>query len=90
MTEKVEQRYCIKFCVQNDFSRTQTFQMMKKAFSDECMGQTQMKEWFNCFKDGRTSANSDPRSSRPSTTKTPENIERVRLAIEEDRRLIVR
>ena len=40
------------------------------------------------MKNGRTSVDSDPRSGRPSLT-TPENIERVRLAIEGDRRLTV-
>ena len=37
-----------------------------------------------------TSVDSDPRSGRPSLTATTENIERVRLAIEGDRRLTVR
>ena len=64
--------------------------MMKKAFGNECMSKTRIKEWCNCFKGGRTSVNSDSRSGRPSTTKTLDNIERVRLAIEGDRRLTVR
>ena len=54
------------------------------------MGVTQIKEQYRRFKNGRTSVDSDPRSSRPSLTTTPENIERVRLAIEGDRRLTVR
>lgn len=64
--------------------------MMKTAFGDECMSKTQIKEWYKRFKDGRTSVDSNPRSGRPSTTTTPDNIERVRLAINEDRRLTVR
>ena len=64
--------------------------MIQKAFVDESMGITQIKEWYRWFKNGRTSVNSDPRSGRPSLTTTPENIERVRLAIEGDRRLTVR
>ena len=43
----------------------------------------------DCFKGGRTSVDSDFRSSRPSTTKTLDNVERVRLPIEGDRRLTV-
>ena len=57
---------------------------------DESMGITQMKEWYRRFKNGRTSVDSDPRSGRPSLTTTPRNIERVRLAIEGNRRLTVR
>ena len=49
-----------------------------------------MKEWYNRFKGGRTSVDSDSRSGRPSTTKTLDNIERVRLAIEGERQLTVR
>ena len=61
--------------------------MIKKAFVDESMGITQIKEWYRRFKNGRTSVDSDSRSGRPSLITTPENIERVRLAIEGDRRL---
>ena len=64
--------------------------MIQKAFVDESMGIAQIKEWQRRFKNGRTSVDSDPRSGRPSLTTTPENIERVRLAIEGDRRLTVR
>ena len=63
--------------------------MIQKDFVDESMGITQIKE-YRGFKNGRTSVDSDPRSGRPSLTTTPENIERVRLAIEGDRRLTVR
>ena len=64
--------------------------MMQKAFGNECMSKTRIKEWCNRFKGGRTSVDSDSRSGRPSTTKTLDNIERVQLAIEGDRQLTVR
>ena len=54
------------------------------------MDKKQIKAWYKQFKNDRTSVDSDPRSSRPSNTITPENIDRVRLAIEEDHRLTVR
>ena len=64
--------------------------MRQNAFVDESTGITQIKEWHRRFKNGRTFVDSDPRSSRPLLTTTPKNIERVRLAIEDDRRLTVR
>ena len=67
---------------------SETIQMMQKAFGNECMSKTRIKEWYNRFKGGRTSVDSDSRSGRPSTTKTLD-IERVRLAIEQDRRMTV-
>ena len=64
--------------------------MIQKAIVDESMGITHIKECYRWFKKGRTSVDSDPRSGRPSLTTTQENIERVRVAIEGDRRLTVR
>ena len=89
MTEKQDQRICIKFCFQLKKTISETIQMMQKAFGNECMSKIWIKEWYNRFKGGRTSVDSDSRSGRPSTTKTLDNIERVRLEIEGDRRLTV-
>ena len=89
MTEKQDQRICTKFCFQLGRTSSETMQMMQKAFGNECMSKTRIKEWYNRFKGGRTSVDSDSRSGRPSTTKKLDNIERVRLAIEGDRRLNV-
>ena len=90
MTEKEDQRICIKFCFQLGKTSSETIQMMQKAFGNECMSKTRIKEWYNRFKGGRIPVDSDSRSVRPSTTKTLDNIERVRLSIEGNRRLTVR
>ena len=90
MTEKQDQRICIKFCFQLGKMSSETIQMMQKAFGNECTSKTRIKEWYNRFKGGSTSVDSDSRSGRPSTTKTLDNIERVRLAIEGDCLLTVR
>ncbi|GFS61474.1 HTH_48 domain-containing protein [Nephila pilipes] len=49
------------------------------------MGVTQIKEWFNRFKDGRRSAESEQRCGRPQTA----NVERVRNLVMANRRLTV-
>ena len=90
MTEKQDQRICIKFCFQLGKTSSETIQMMQKAFGNEGMSKTRIKDWYNRFKGDRTSVDCDSRSGRPSTTKTLDNIERVRHAIEGDRRLTVR
>ena len=64
--------------------------MMQEAFGNECMSKTRIKEWYYRFKGDHTSVDSDSRSGRPSTTKTLDNIERVRFTIEGDRRFTVR
>jgi transposase len=54
------------------------------------LSEAQIKLWYRRFKDGWESVESDPRSGRPSTSRTPENVESVRAAIKENLRLIVR
>jgi transposase len=53
------------------------------------MSDAQIKLWYRRFKDGWESVESDPRSGRPSTRRTPENVQLVRAAINENRRMIV-
>ena len=77
MSEKQDQRIYIKFCFHLEKTSLETIQMMKKAFGNECMSKTRIREWYNRFKAGRTSVDSDSRSGRPSKTKTLDNIDRV-------------
>jgi hypothetical protein len=46
--------------------------------------------WFNRFKDGRTSVNSEPRPGRPSTSRNDDVIDQVRTLVMQDRRITVR
>jgi len=62
-------------------SVTETFEMLKIAFREEAVGRTQMYEWWKHFKEGRTLVDNDPRSGRPSTSKTDDNVAKVREVI---------
>jgi hypothetical protein len=64
--------------------------MIKKAFGDNAMSEAQIKLWYRRLKDGRKSVESDRRSGRPPTSRTPENVENVRAIINENQRLTVR
>ena len=64
--------------------------MLQKAFRDDTMGAVQVKLWHECFKDGQGSVESDPCSGRPATSRTPENVECVQVAINKDQQLTVR
>ena len=64
--------------------------MIQKAFGDDAMSAAQIKVWHRCFKDDQESVEIDPHSGRPATSKTPENVEWVQAADNEDRRLTVR
>jgi len=54
------------------------------------MGRTQTYEWWKRFKEGRTSVDDDPRSGRPSTSKTDDNVAKVCEVIRSNRRLTIR
>jgi hypothetical protein len=56
MTERMEQQYCIKFCQKLGDSKAETIRKIQHTFGDDTMGATQIKEWFNDFKDGHTMA----------------------------------
>ena len=58
--------------------------MIQKAFRDDAMSGVQIKVWYKHFEDGRESVESDPCSGRLTTSRTPENVERVRAAINKD------
>ena len=49
-----------------------------------------MFKWFKAFLEGRKSIKDEPRSGRPSTSKTNNNVEIVGALVRSDRRLTVR
>ena len=53
------------------------------------MSRTRIFEWHKRFREGRADVEDDPRSGRPTTSRTNENVERVREKVRSDRRLIL-
>ena len=90
MCESTEQRICIKFCFKIWKTATETYQLLQQAYGEDAMGRTQVSDWFRRFKEGRTSSESDPRSGRPSTSRSEEMIAKVRTIVHNNRRLTVR
>ena len=90
MQRTIEQRYAIKFCVGLGKSGTETLGMIRQVFKDESMSQPAIFKWHKLFKDGRESVEDEPRAGRPSTSRTDDNVQRVREVLNSDRRLSVR
>jgi transposase len=90
MTDRVEQRYRIKFCEKLGDTQVQTIDKIQQAFGDNGMSISHIKEWFNRFKDGCTSVHSEPRPGRPSTSRNENVIDEVRTLVMQDRRITVR
>ena len=64
-------------------------QLLQQAYREDAMGRTQVFDWFRRFKEGRTSAENDPHSGRPSTSRNEEMIAKVRTTVRNNRRLTV-
>jgi len=60
--------------------------MLREAFKEEALSQARVYEWFSRFKRGDMSLEDQPRSGRPSTSRTDENFKKIRDAIMFDRR----
>ncbi|GBM84867.1 hypothetical protein AVEN_20893-1 [Araneus ventricosus] len=84
----MEQRLNIKFCLKYGNKATETHEMLVKLYSLEAVRKKCVSEWFKRFRDGKEE--DEPRSVRPPTRTTPDNIERVRRMLADDRRLSLR
>ena len=67
MSEFVEQRSAIKFCLRNEISIVKTFRMFQKAFGDLTMSQKNVYKWYKDFKEGRERVDDLERPGRPPT-----------------------
>ncbi|XP_018308669.1 putative uncharacterized protein FLJ37770 isoform X2 [Mycetomoellerius zeteki] len=90
MTELMDQKVFIKSCQKLGHSCSATIDIIRKIYGNNSMSDTQVKWWFNRFRGGRISVDSHRRVGRPATSRTAANIERVRVAIKENRCLTVR
>jgi len=89
MQSSLEQRYAIKFCVRLGKNATETFQMLQEAFKEDCISRSQSGRWHKAFKESREEIADEPRSGRPTTARTDENVNRVCEVLRSDRRLSI-
>ena len=86
----MDQRICIKFCVKNEIKCNKVCGMLTKAYGESAMSKTRVYEWYKRFQDGREDVEDDKRPGRPSTSKTDENVEKVKEMVMNDRRITIR
>jgi len=86
----MQKRVNVKFCVKLGKSTTETYNLLKKIYGDECLSRTQVFEWFKRFKEGREEIGDDQRPGCPSTSKTDANIEKVGETVRQNRHLSIR
>ena len=90
MSNFVEQRSAIKFCLRNDISAAETYRMLQKAFGEETMSQKNVYKWYKDFKEGRERVDDLERSGRPSTSIDDRHINKIKELVLANRRLTIR
>jgi len=78
------------FVLKSEKPATETYKLLQQAYGEDAVGRTQVFDWFRRFKEGRTSAENDPRSGRPSTSRNEKISAKVRTIFRNNRRLTVR
>lgn len=86
----MEQRANIKFCFKLGKKCSETYELLKKVYGDDCMSKARVYEWFNRFKNGREDLNDDERPGRPEASNRAELVEKVREIIAIDGNMTVR
>jgi len=59
MADVKEQWICIKFCFKLDKTAAETHRILREAFGDNALRQTQTYEWFKHFKNGKMSVDDE-------------------------------
>ena len=85
--DKTEYRAVIKFLVLEGQSSKQVEERLTSVYGQSSPSSTTIKRWVKEFQRGRESLEDDPRSGRPTTSTSPENIEKVHKLVIENRRI---
>jgi hypothetical protein len=64
--------------------------MLMQVYGDNAMKITAVYKWVICFSEGRESVTNKERKRRPATSRTEDNIAKIRQIVHENRRLTVR
>ena len=64
--------------------------MLQQAYGEDCLIRTQCHEWYQRFKQGRTSIEDDPKYGQPSTSMDDDHGDKVLAVIRQNPRLTVR
>ncbi|EGI70284.1 FLJ37770-like protein [Acromyrmex echinatior] len=70
-----EQRANIKFCFKLGKTFTETHNLMKQVYGDNCVARASIYEWYTRFKNGREDINDDAHTGRPKSTINENSIE---------------
>ncbi|CAF1268956.1 unnamed protein product [Rotaria sp. Silwood1] len=77
-------RYYIRIRAILGMDSKTTFDELTEALRPDAPSYSMVRKWTKRFREGREDVSDDPRSGRPISVLTDENIERIRQVIEDD------
>jgi len=87
---ELEQQTNIKFLVKLGKSGNKIKEMLVQVYRDNAMKKMAVYKWVKRFSERRESVTDEERSGWPATSRTEENIAKIRQIMRENRRLTVR
>lgn len=87
---KIEQRVVIKFFTKLGNGPSEIESQLRKVYGDLTLPSCTIKHWAAEFKHGRENFQDDPRSGRPSTSTTDENVAKIDRLVRADRRIKIK
>lgn len=87
--EKIEHRAVIKYLNKKGLPPKDIHQDMVSTLGESAPSYSSVKKWVAEFKRGRESIKDDPRSGRPTSSTTKENIDKICDLVLGDRRLTI-
>lgn len=81
MSDLVEQRSCIKFCLRIEMSSAETMSMLQRAFGDQDISQKNVYKWYKQFKEGRERVADNNRPGLPLTSTDEQHIGKLKYLV---------
>jgi len=81
MQRSLEQHYAIKFCTKLGKSGPEMLQLLRTAYGYAVLSSAQVFRWHKAFKDGRESVEDEERAGHPLTSRSENNVARVKAVV---------
>jgi histone-lysine N-methyltransferase SETMAR len=88
--DRKDQRVCIKFCVKNDKTEAEIYEMLQKAYGKASLSRYIVCEWVRCFQKDHDLIKDDLWSNKYSACFSDINLDKVRQKIVEDQRISIK
>ncbi|KAK9506604.1 hypothetical protein O3M35_008503 [Rhynocoris fuscipes] len=83
----IEQLIFVEFYMKLGITATETYNLLKQVYGNECLSRTLVFVWFKRFQNGRDNVEDDSRPYCTSTSKPNKNIKKLGNLVRSDRRL---